>query len=172
MPPSSLSASPAATLASPMVQSLSLSLDIYLSPETYRAYPGNEGILAVDMLSVQRKWKVDGSFPGMITGHLLDILSGHEGLIHGLMFSPANDAFEGKGVIESFTHTYDVPTMVYHPDGKELRRVKGKRGPHAYAVVRQANFPCDLMHLSFPFIHAPVSELSHDATRVDLYLNL
>ncbi|PON89397.1 Periodic tryptophan protein [Trema orientale] len=71
----------------------------------------------------------------MKTGRLLDILSGHEGPVHGLMFSPSNavlassswdrtvrlwDVFEGKGAVESFTHTHDVLTVVYRPDGRQL----------------------------------------------------
>ncbi|KAF5739112.1 hypothetical protein HS088_TW12G00311 [Tripterygium wilfordii] len=54
----------------------------------------------------------------MKTGHLLDVLSGHEDPVHGLMFSPVNailassswdktirlwDVFEGKGAVESFS---------------------------------------------------------------------
>ncbi|TXG69241.1 hypothetical protein EZV62_004176 [Acer yangbiense] len=71
----------------------------------------------------------------MKTGHLLDILSGHEGPVHGLAFSPTNailapslwdktvrlwDVFEGKGSVEPFPHTHDVLTVVYRPDGKQL----------------------------------------------------
>ncbi|KAK1285392.1 hypothetical protein QJS10_CPB20g00624 [Acorus calamus] len=71
----------------------------------------------------------------MKTGRLLDILSGHEGPVHGLMFSPTNailassswdktiklwDVFEGKGAVETFPHSHDVLTVVYRPDGKQL----------------------------------------------------
>ncbi|KAK1588701.1 hypothetical protein Q3G72_026191 [Acer saccharum] len=71
----------------------------------------------------------------MKTGRLLDILSGHEGPVHGLAFSPTNailassswdktvrlwDVFEGKGSVEPFPHTHDVLTVVYRPDGKQL----------------------------------------------------
>ncbi|CDO98116.1 unnamed protein product [Coffea canephora] len=71
----------------------------------------------------------------MKTGRLLDVLSGHEGPVHGLMFSPTNailassswdktvrlwDVFEGKGAVETFSHTHDVLTLVYRPDGKQL----------------------------------------------------
>lgn len=71
----------------------------------------------------------------MKTGRLLDILSGHEGPVHGLMFSPTTailassswdktiklwDVFEGKGAVETFPHTHDVLTVVYRPDGKQL----------------------------------------------------
>lgn len=71
----------------------------------------------------------------MKTGRLLDVLSGHEGAIHGLMFSPTNailassssdktvrlwDVFEGKGSVETFQHVHDVLTVVYRPDGKQL----------------------------------------------------
>lgn len=30
------------------------------------------------------------------------------------------DVFEGKGAVETFTHTHDVLTTVYRPDGKQL----------------------------------------------------
>ncbi|XP_058074231.1 periodic tryptophan protein 2 [Magnolia sinica] len=71
----------------------------------------------------------------MKTGRLLDVLSGHEGPVHGLMFSPTNailtssswdktvrlwDVFEGKGAVETFPHNHDVLTVVYRPDGKQL----------------------------------------------------
>ncbi|KAH9545465.1 hypothetical protein CY35_12G049400 [Sphagnum magellanicum] len=69
------------------------------------------------------------------TGRLLDMLSGHEGPVHGLSFSPVHeilassswdktvrlwDVFEGKGNVETLTHTHDVLTLAYHPDGKQL----------------------------------------------------
>ncbi|KAK1436824.1 hypothetical protein QVD17_02608 [Tagetes erecta] len=71
----------------------------------------------------------------MKTGRLLDVLSGHEGPVHGLMFSPTNailassswdktvrlwDVFDGKGSVETFHHSHDVLTVVYRPDGKQL----------------------------------------------------
>ncbi|XP_050286400.1 periodic tryptophan protein 2 [Quercus robur] len=71
----------------------------------------------------------------MKTGRLLDVLSGHEGPVHGLMFSPTNailassswdrtvrlwDVFEGKGAVETFPHTHEVLTLVYRPDGRQL----------------------------------------------------
>ncbi|KAK1576270.1 hypothetical protein Q3G72_012551 [Acer saccharum] len=71
----------------------------------------------------------------MKTGRLLDILSGHEGPVHGMAFSPTNailassswdktirlwDVFEGKGSVKPFPHTHDVLRVVYHPDGKQL----------------------------------------------------
>ncbi|KAK4748254.1 hypothetical protein SAY87_014840 [Trapa incisa] len=71
----------------------------------------------------------------MKTGRLLDILSGHEGPVHGLMFSPASailassswdktvrlwDVFDGKGATETFRHMHDVLTVIYRPDGKQL----------------------------------------------------
>ncbi|KAM4111379.1 hypothetical protein ACJW30_05G063200 [Castanea mollissima] len=71
----------------------------------------------------------------MKTGRLLDVLSVHEGPVHGLMFSPTNailassswdrtvrlwDVFEGKGAVETFPHTHEVLTLVYRPDGRQL----------------------------------------------------
>ncbi|KAM0938311.1 putative transcription factor WD40-like family [Dioscorea sansibarensis] len=71
----------------------------------------------------------------MKTGRLLDVLSGHEGPVHGLMFSPTNavlassswdktvrlwDVFDGKGAVETFRHLHDVLTVVYRPDGKQI----------------------------------------------------
>lgn len=71
----------------------------------------------------------------MKTGRLLDILSGHEGPVHGLTFSPVHemlassswdksvriwDVFDGKGGLETFLHTHDVLTVAYRPDGKQL----------------------------------------------------
>ncbi|XP_020581444.1 periodic tryptophan protein 2 homolog [Phalaenopsis equestris] len=71
----------------------------------------------------------------MKTGRLLDILSGHQGPVHGLMFSPTNailassswdktvrlwDVFEGKGAVETFQHNHDVLTVVFRPDGKQV----------------------------------------------------
>ncbi|XP_075514279.1 periodic tryptophan protein 2 [Primulina tabacum] len=71
----------------------------------------------------------------MKDARLLDVLSGHEGPVHGLTFSPAQailassswdktvrlwDIFEGKGGIEKFDHTHDVLTVVYRPDGKQM----------------------------------------------------
>ncbi|KAL2493510.1 periodic tryptophan protein 2 [Abeliophyllum distichum] len=64
----------------------------------------------------------------MKTGRLLDVLSGHEGPVHGLMFSPTNailassswdktvrlwDLFEGRGGVEKFDHTHDVLTVAW-----------------------------------------------------------
>ncbi|KAL7139996.1 hypothetical protein ABFS83_09G090900 [Erythranthe nasuta] len=71
----------------------------------------------------------------MNTGRLLDVLSGHEGPVHGLMFSPTSailassswdksvrlwDIFDGKGGVEKFDHTHEILTLVYRPDGKQL----------------------------------------------------
>ncbi|EYU21608.1 hypothetical protein ABFS82_09G095600 [Erythranthe guttata] len=71
----------------------------------------------------------------MNTGRLLDVLSGHEGPVHGLMFSPTSailassswdksvrlwDIFEGKGGVEKFDHPHEILTLVYRPDGKQL----------------------------------------------------
>uniref|UniRef100_A0A2C9W1Q2 Small-subunit processome Utp12 domain-containing protein n=1 Tax=Manihot esculenta TaxID=3983 RepID=A0A2C9W1Q2_MANES len=53
----------------------------------------------------------------MKTGCLFDVLSGHEGPVHGLMFSPTNVR---KGALETFSHTHDVLTVVYCPDGRQL----------------------------------------------------
>ena len=69
------------------------------------------------------------------TGRLLDVLSGHEGPVYGLSFSPTAallassswdrtvrtwDVFEAKGAVEPFQHTHDVLTVAYRPDGKQL----------------------------------------------------
>ncbi|CAM6092951.1 unnamed protein product [Calypogeia fissa] len=71
----------------------------------------------------------------MKTGRLLDMLSGHEGPVFGLAFSPTDellassswdktvrlwDVFKGKGGIETFSHTHDVLAVAYRPDGKQL----------------------------------------------------
>ncbi|KAL5201946.1 hypothetical protein ABZP36_012898 [Zizania latifolia] len=71
----------------------------------------------------------------MKTGRLLDILSGHQGPVHGLMFSPINavlassswdktvrlwDVFESKGAVETFQHSHDVLTLAYRPDGRQI----------------------------------------------------
>lgn len=71
----------------------------------------------------------------MKTSRLLDVLSGHEGPVHGLMFSPIHemlassswdktvriwDVFDGKGGLETFSHTHDVLTVAYRPDGRQL----------------------------------------------------
>lgn len=69
------------------------------------------------------------------TGRLLDVLSGHEGPVYGLSFSPTAallassswdrtvrtwDVFEAKGAVEPFQHTNDVLTVAYRPDGKQI----------------------------------------------------
>jgi WD40 repeat protein len=69
------------------------------------------------------------------TGRLLDVLSGHEGPVYGLSFSPTAallassswdrtvrtwDVFEAKGAVEPFQHTHDVLTVAYRPDGKQI----------------------------------------------------
>ncbi|MBA0587545.1 periodic tryptophan protein 2 [Gossypium raimondii] len=66
---------------------------------------------------------------------LLEVLSGHEGPVHGLMFSPTDailassswdktvrlwNVFKEKGAVETFRHTHDVLTLTYRPDGKQL----------------------------------------------------
>ncbi|KAH7277624.1 hypothetical protein KP509_39G059700 [Ceratopteris richardii] len=71
----------------------------------------------------------------MKTSRLLDVLSGHEGPVHGLIFSPVHemlassswdktvriwDVFDGKGGTEVFSHTHDVLTVAYRPDGRQL----------------------------------------------------
>ncbi|KAG5006458.1 hypothetical protein AAZX31_09G079900 [Glycine max] len=71
----------------------------------------------------------------MKTGRLMDVLSGHEAPVHGLVFSPTNavlasssydktvrlwNVFDGKGAVETFPHTHDVLTVVYRPDGRQL----------------------------------------------------
>ncbi|WJX82479.1 U3 snoRNP protein [Trifolium repens] len=71
----------------------------------------------------------------MRTGRLLDVLSGHEAPVHGLVFSPTNavlassswdktvrlwDVFDGKGAVETFAHSHDVLTVVYRPDGRQV----------------------------------------------------
>ncbi|KAK1579033.1 hypothetical protein Q3G72_035076 [Acer saccharum] len=70
----------------------------------------------------------------MKTGRLLDILSGHEGPVHGLAFSPTNDktvrlwdVFEGQGSVEPFPHTHDVLTVVYRPDGKSTANSSSRK---------------------------------------------
>ncbi|KAL3685326.1 hypothetical protein R1sor_003348 [Riccia sorocarpa] len=71
----------------------------------------------------------------MKTGRLLDMLSGHEGPVYSLTFSPVDellassswdktvrlwDVFKGKGGVETFTHTHEVLALAYRPDGKQL----------------------------------------------------
>ncbi|VAH09388.1 unnamed protein product [Triticum turgidum subsp. durum] len=71
----------------------------------------------------------------MKTGRLLDVLSGHQGPVHGLMFSPISailassswdktvrlwDVFESKGAVETFQHSHDVLTLAYRPDGRQI----------------------------------------------------
>ncbi|CAG8653350.1 7311_t:CDS:2, partial [Ambispora leptoticha] len=69
------------------------------------------------------------------TGKLLDILSGHEGSISSLAFSPTGmllasgswdctartwDVFGRGSHVEVFRHSHDVLTIAFRPDGKEL----------------------------------------------------
>jgi periodic tryptophan protein 2 len=73
------------------------------------------------------------------TGKLLDVLAGHAGPLSGLAFAPTAaggggalassswdksvrlwDVFSGKGLVETLTHTSDVLTLAYRPDGKEI----------------------------------------------------
>uniref|UniRef100_A0A1D1ZDQ3 Periodic tryptophan protein 2 n=1 Tax=Anthurium amnicola TaxID=1678845 RepID=A0A1D1ZDQ3_9ARAE len=70
----------------------------------------------------------------MKTGHLLDVLTGHGGPVHGLMFSPTHNILAssswdktvrlwdifGKSAVETFEHIHDVLTVVYRPDGKQI----------------------------------------------------
>lgn len=77
----------------------------------------------------------------MQTGKLLDVLAGHEGPISCLAFSPSTsvstrtllasgswdssvrvwDIFSGrKGAVEAFENSYDVLSLAFRPDGKEL----------------------------------------------------
>eukprot|EP00899_Mesostigma_viride_P002377 jgi/Mesvir1/1213/Mv17699-RA.2 len=71
------------------------------------------------------------------TGRLLDVLSGHEGPVVALEFSPLQsqtvlasaswdktvrvwDVFSGQGSVETFLHSHDVLALAYHPNGKLL----------------------------------------------------
>ncbi|CAG8436665.1 6377_t:CDS:10 [Ambispora gerdemannii] len=69
------------------------------------------------------------------TGKLLDILSGHEGSISSLAFSPTGillasgswdctvrtwDVFGRGSHVEVFRHSHDVLAIAFRPDGKEL----------------------------------------------------
>jgi periodic tryptophan protein 2 len=69
------------------------------------------------------------------TGRLLEILSGHEGPVSSLSFSPTLsvlassswdktvklwDVFENKGNVETFTFLSDVQALTYSPDGTQL----------------------------------------------------
>lgn len=69
------------------------------------------------------------------TGRLLEVLSGHEGPVAGLAFSPTGpllasaswdhtlrtwDVFAGKGGIEVLPHAHDVLAVAFRPDGKQL----------------------------------------------------
>ncbi|XP_011404778.1 PREDICTED: periodic tryptophan protein 2 homolog [Amphimedon queenslandica] len=71
----------------------------------------------------------------MKNGRLLEILTGHEGPVSGLAFSPSRsilgssswdktvklwDVFESKGNIETLPHSTDVLTLSYSPDGSQL----------------------------------------------------
>ncbi|KAI5417942.1 hypothetical protein KIW84_042538 [Lathyrus oleraceus] len=66
---------------------------------------------------------------------LLDVLSGHEAPVHGLVFSPTNvvlassswdktvwlwDVFDRIGAVETWPRTHDVLTIAYHPDERQL----------------------------------------------------
>ncbi|KAG1660074.1 hypothetical protein FOA52_006420 [Chlamydomonas sp. UWO 241] len=70
------------------------------------------------------------------TGRLLDVLSGHEGPVSALAFSPLEggllascswdrsarvwDVYNGKGCVDTMTHTHDCLAVAIRPDGKQL----------------------------------------------------
>ena len=72
------------------------------------------------------------------TGRLLDVLSGHEGPVTSLSFSPSNsselilasgswdhtvrlwDVYQNKSFIEPLPHSHDVLSVAFRPDGKQL----------------------------------------------------
>lgn len=69
------------------------------------------------------------------TARLLDVMSGHEGPISGLAFSPTQpllasaswdstcrtwDVYGGKGGQELMQHETDVLAVAYSPDGKQM----------------------------------------------------
>ncbi|KAJ2688489.1 U3 snoRNP protein [Coemansia spiralis] len=71
----------------------------------------------------------------MQTGKLLDVLSGHEGPISGLVFRPDGlslassswdktvrvwDVFDRSKIVERLEHNNEVLALAYRPDGKEL----------------------------------------------------
>uniref|UniRef100_A0A7R9V1J8 Small-subunit processome Utp12 domain-containing protein n=1 Tax=Chlamydomonas euryale TaxID=1486919 RepID=A0A7R9V1J8_9CHLO len=70
------------------------------------------------------------------TGRLLDILSGHEGPVSCVAFSPLDggmlvtgswdktartwDVYNGKGAMDTLQHTHDALAVAFRPDGKQL----------------------------------------------------
>ncbi|KAJ1947304.1 U3 snoRNP protein [Kickxella alabastrina] len=71
----------------------------------------------------------------MQTGKLLDVLSGHEAPVSGLVFRPDGlslassswdktvrmwDIFDRSKIVERLEHSSEVLTLAYRPDGKEL----------------------------------------------------
>ncbi|QDZ19435.1 WD40 repeat domain-containing protein [Chloropicon primus] len=71
----------------------------------------------------------------MKTGHLLDVLSGHEGPVSGITFDGNGttlatsswdktvqlwDTFTGKGRKETLSHYHDVLCLAYRPDNKQM----------------------------------------------------
>ena len=71
----------------------------------------------------------------MKTGRMLDILSGHQGPVTALSFSPESallasgswdksvrlwDVYEGRGQTDILPHAHDVLAVAFRPDGKQV----------------------------------------------------
>ena len=71
----------------------------------------------------------------MKTGRMLDILSGHQGPVTSLSFSPESallasgswdksvrlwDVYEGRGQTDVLPHAHDVLAVAFRPDGKQV----------------------------------------------------